>query len=1013
MDGEIPPVSSKRGRKSRSTKTKQSADLIQATIDATEQTSSVDGSEPSQSRVPSVGSATITDDDSISTASSSSIKTNDNLLMPPPSQPDNPICSAQDTESRKEAPQDHELIVDGFSIFCFGSEDEVGVAVEATGNAYTNKRMDYLLERRSTGSPRTPKLPSRDSNSPTSRRRTKSAQKLKEPKSPKESKPKQTKKAIKISPLVADSNGGSPAVSSTPSEMVALPVSSQPSTRQEIPPIKFTVKKEETETKYSDKKQSSGLLWNPPDIFKSDVTGPDYKIKSGNCKILSKPMLETREERSIKEERDVKDSKSSTTQVSTTHLLQAPPLKACHTPGKKELCSDEPAGVSGTSRVSSGERHSISSPFLKAAESPGGTEVAQHSSSSLPSFASVSTATALTSSTSTPPVISRSSSVHSVASSNSRRTTPVCTGSISSRDKDSGSIRTASRSSERNTSRGSQQPITSSGDQYAAPLLAPNTFGQVNPSMLSFGTTNGVPAPFSYPPGLAQPPSFSFGTDLLSSFSNNPSLSNEEALRVEALRAEFNRRMLSADRPTIPSLFRPELLLPTAAGMTNSPLAPNFSGAVLMQMLDKFPKLDPLHQLFYNQQSNNAVTSGAAVAGPSPFQSVPGGNATSSTSPLNAQKKSGKWCSAHVRIAYKILNASRTRAMAEEGKNGMTSTGTPASSMACRSTSSGTSNVTSSTDRQPVQPLSHSVSSLTSSVHWPKDTPHSSSGASPNLSSPMHQIPNSYGTSSSANFLSTAPSSDTVNSPAASNRSSHNGTLPSPQDGQWSSTPPHTLPSTSSSLTPAPTSKKRVRDIKGLRKVNGSSPQGKRPASVSSQLANKKRRSRSRSPPKSDQNRFQLPRQSNGHTIDKSVSSLPPAGMQQLLGAQFLPNLMNSDNKPVPSSGPPTAAPDIWSIVQQRDMESQRERYLAQINPALAQGVDDRTAWQLDRTKNASPLGSSGYTSINGFHHANSLSNLGSWAAMAGPPPLIPTSQSKSNSHHPQPTNTGSEGYRR
>lgn len=84
------------------------------------------------------------------------------------------------------------------------------------------------------------------------------------------------------------------------------------------------------------------VLVQPPQniTLTPSITDTGYfmlQIKSGNCKILSKPMLETREERSIKEERDVKDSKSSTTQVSTTHLLQAPPLKACHTPGKKEV----------------------------------------------------------------------------------------------------------------------------------------------------------------------------------------------------------------------------------------------------------------------------------------------------------------------------------------------------------------------------------------------------------------------------------------------------------------------------------------------------------------------------------------------------------------------------------------------------------------------------------------------------------------------------------------------------
>ena len=46
-------------------------------------------------------------------------------------------------------------------------------ALEATGKGFKSKKIDYMMEKASTSSPKVPKLPTRESKSPTGRRRTK------------------------------------------------------------------------------------------------------------------------------------------------------------------------------------------------------------------------------------------------------------------------------------------------------------------------------------------------------------------------------------------------------------------------------------------------------------------------------------------------------------------------------------------------------------------------------------------------------------------------------------------------------------------------------------------------------------------------------------------------------------------------------------------------------------------------------------------------------------------------
>lgn len=82
-------------------------------------------------------------------------------------------------------------------------------------------------------------------------------------------------------------------------------------------------------------------------------------------------------------------------------------------------------------------------------------------------------------------------------------------------------------SSERNTSRSSLQPPTSSADHFSAALFGSQPYGSLSPAaMLNFGGPNGMaPPPFAYPGSTAMTPpthsGFPFGaSDLMPPFSH-------------------------------------------------------------------------------------------------------------------------------------------------------------------------------------------------------------------------------------------------------------------------------------------------------------------------------------------------------------------------------------------------------------------------------------------------------------------------------------------------------------
>lgn len=193
-----------------------------------------------------------------------------------------------------------------------------------------------------------------------------------------------------------------------------------------------------------------------------------------------------------------------------------------------------------------------------------------------------------------------------------------------------------------------------------------------------------------------------------------------------------------------------------------------------------------------------------------------------------------------------------------------------------------------------------------------------------------------------------------------------------------------------------------------FRKLNGSGgPVNKRPSSASSQPASKKRRSRSKSPPKSARNRHSH-RASKAHSDDKdkfppsaSVFTTASGTPQQVYGNAYYSNLLNSDNKPLPTNGFTASAADMWNY--------HRETLLSQMNPAL-----DRPAQlhllSYDRTKVPN------LASLNGFHNASNLSNPGALPTLGGPPPLIPTSQAMVSTHLSsltQQNNASNDGFRR
>lgn len=73
-----------------------------------------------------------TDFDTTGATAMTTARSNDNLLMPPPAQPDAEQAADsmgnQEKKLEAEGPQEHELIVDGFSIFCYDSEQTVAVS---------------------------------------------------------------------------------------------------------------------------------------------------------------------------------------------------------------------------------------------------------------------------------------------------------------------------------------------------------------------------------------------------------------------------------------------------------------------------------------------------------------------------------------------------------------------------------------------------------------------------------------------------------------------------------------------------------------------------------------------------------------------------------------------------------------------------------------------------------------------------------------------------------------------
>ena len=140
MDRETPPTTSKRGRKGRTPKSRQSADAIKTSryTDSPGPIGAVTGDPGLPSNFHSTETSLVENSYSsndpaeqsfASSSSSQSSDANDNLLMPPPAQPDNiASCSGQKMHTDVEGCREHELFVDGFSILSFSTEQEVGVS---------------------------------------------------------------------------------------------------------------------------------------------------------------------------------------------------------------------------------------------------------------------------------------------------------------------------------------------------------------------------------------------------------------------------------------------------------------------------------------------------------------------------------------------------------------------------------------------------------------------------------------------------------------------------------------------------------------------------------------------------------------------------------------------------------------------------------------------------------------------------------------------------------------------
>lgn len=125
---------------------------------------------------------------------------------------------------------------------------------------------------------------------------------------------------------------------------------------------------------------------------------------------------------------------------------------------------------------------------------------------------------------------------------------------------------------------------------------------------------------------------------------------------------------------------------------------------------------------------------------------------------------------------------------------------------------------------------------------------------------------------------------------------------------------------------------------------------------------------------------------------------------------------------PAANGFPPGAAAGLWHpYLQQRDIESQRERLFSQMNPAaLAMAIAERERNEIterttlhllefERAKAANALCGPNMAGLNGYHNANAYSSLSSMASVIGASqPLIPTSQSKVNpsTHHSSPSQT-------
>lgn len=130
MDGQSPPTSSKRGRKAKVKPPSEPSKNSNSFLPTVSIASSVGSSTPTDSItcVSTIGNGRIDTGLTMSVAGSSCSSRSDNLLMPPPAQPENSSkTEMMEREGEGDGPADHEFLIDGFSIVCFTTQDEVQV----------------------------------------------------------------------------------------------------------------------------------------------------------------------------------------------------------------------------------------------------------------------------------------------------------------------------------------------------------------------------------------------------------------------------------------------------------------------------------------------------------------------------------------------------------------------------------------------------------------------------------------------------------------------------------------------------------------------------------------------------------------------------------------------------------------------------------------------------------------------------------------------------------------------